>query len=106
MFKLLSSSSSSFCCWASKADIFCCSACSAAERAENCCARGCKWPIGALFGTPVAEPVIDWAMTSPPQAAIVLARAITRRGERIDYSVKFEEQKAIGHACGCDYRGS
>src|SRR5216684_2488379 len=91
MFNRLSSSSSSFCCSASKIDICCCSACSAAECEESCCARGCKWPIGAV-GTPVIVPAIDWAKTAPlPDTASVLARAsVTRRVKRMDYSVEIE----------------
>ncbi|HWX35827.1 MAG TPA: hypothetical protein VNZ53_51475 [Steroidobacteraceae bacterium] len=43
---------------------------------------------------------------TPPAQAIVLARAITRRGERIDLlRQEFEEHKAIGHACGVTIAG-
>jgi hypothetical protein len=61
MFKLLSSSSSSFCCSASNANIVL-RAFRWRLRRELPCAC-CKWPMGTL-GTPVVGLAIGWAMTA------------------------------------------
>src|SRR5260370_31103213 len=78
MFNRLSSSSSILCCSASNVDIRCCSACSAGERGENCCARGCKWPIGA--GNTAVE-----AANEPvsPKTRVLPTTATVRRIERM-----------------------
>ena len=60
-------------------DICCCSVWSAAECEEYCCARGCKWPIGAL-GSPVDEPAIDCPKQQRCPKLRAWSRGLARRG--------------------------
>jgi hypothetical protein len=61
---------------------------------KTCCARGCKWPVGAPLGTVVAESATGWALTAAlPETASVLARAnVMRRIERMDRSAEIERK--------------
>src|SRR5262249_48949822 len=79
MFRLLSSSLSSFCCSASNVDIRSCSVCSGCESGENCGACGCKWPIGAS-GTAVAGSAFAIAL---PQTTMQAAMSVARSDARI-----------------------
>src|SRR6476620_8354419 len=100
MFNCLSSCLSSFCCSASYIDICCCSVCSAGERGENCWARGCKWPMGAL-GTVVKELAGGSALTALPDTRAIPSTNVMIRVERMDYSVENLAQDRCRQCARC-----